>query len=82
MDTGGNMNANNAALSRSLRNGYAALHLAVMYDHEDIVSFLLTKGVPPNLRSLVGGVTALHLAAAHRNVALVQLLLENGAGLD
>ncbi len=76
-----NNNNNNAGNTQISRCGYAPLHLAVIYDHEDVVSYLLARGVSVNQRSLVGAVTPLHLAAAHRNASIVQLLLENGAGI-
>ncbi len=56
----------------------AALHLAAINGHTDIVTLLLNEGVPIESRGFDGR-TALHEASRHCNLSMVECLLERGA---
>ena len=75
----GNLNNAEQSICRISKIGHGPLALAVLFDHVDIISYLLHKGAPVNQVSIVGRITPLHLACAHRNVAIMTLLLEAGA---
>jgi serine/threonine protein kinase len=66
------------------QDGYTVLHLAVLYEHEDIVMFLIESGYTVELRDSKGRtplMLALSRPATAKNKRLVSLLLKEGASL-
>ena len=62
--------------------GQTALHLAVRQDHQELVSFLVTRQLPCLDRANRDGDTPLHYAAAWGRANLAKVLVEGGADLS
>ncbi|XP_032220958.2 transient receptor potential cation channel subfamily A member 1 isoform X2 [Nematostella vectensis] len=60
------------------KQGFTCLHRAAMFDHEDIVRFLLKQGIEVNDLDLELR-TPLHLAASRGCTRTVEVLLQTGA---
>lgn len=64
------------------KNRYTALHIAVMADNMDMVTWLVGKGADVNIQGQNGN-TPLHLAILLAdNLAIVKLLIANGADIN
>lgn len=61
--------------------GNTALHLAVKYEHLDMVEYLCEKGASLNIKNDSGS-TPLHCAAFTGNTAIIEYLLQKGAEID
>jgi ankyrin repeat protein len=75
MDRGANLHL------KSGRDGFTALHAAVVGNNLEVVTLLLTKGAKVNSLSLDGR-SPLHLAAARASPEIVGLLLDQGADME
>ncbi len=64
------------------QHGWTALHFATKYNHNDIVEWLLTHHVDPNIQERLDGNTALHQAIIHHHLDIAQTLLEHGAKIN
>ncbi|RLV60361.1 ankyrin repeat domain-containing protein [Parashewanella curva] len=60
---------------------HTALHMAVVNDHNEVLTLLCANGADINVADKMGNYP-IHLALLRRNVASVKLLLEGGAALD
>ena len=58
--------------------GYTALYMTAIENHEDLVKLLLKNGADANLKTRIGH-AALHAAADNGNKAITLLLLSYGA---
>jgi ankyrin repeat protein len=63
------------------RYGGTALHVAVGYEHMEVVKLLLAKGADVNDNANRDQVTPLHIAAGSGYMDIVDLLLANGADI-
>ena len=70
-----------APVDKLNQNGYAALHIAALGDHVEVIDYLLQKQANINLKSSPGE-TALFIAAKNGKLAAVQKLVENGAEVN
>jgi ankyrin repeat protein len=59
-----------------------ALHLAVLRNQHDTVSFLIERGADLNRRDFPDNATPLHFAAAHGDLETIGLLVKAGADID
>ncbi|VDI78368.1 E3 ubiquitin-protein ligase mind-bomb, partial [Mytilus galloprovincialis] len=63
-------------------DGFSALHIAAINDHQDVAETLLTKGVTDiNLKN-EEGLTPLHVACHEAYFEMVELLIENDADVN
>ena len=61
--------------------GLSPLHLAVLHDRKDVVSYLLDKSANVNARS-DAGLTPLHAAAQNGNIVVLGILLDRHAEIN
>jgi ankyrin repeat protein len=61
--------------------GLSPLHLAVLHDHKEVVTYLLDKSANVNARSDVG-LTPLHAAAQNGNIVILGILLDRRAEIN
>ena len=62
-------------------NGYAAIHYAAKYGHEDILLMLIRRGADLNIPD-DGGAIALHYAASSEHLKILKVLIKNGADVN
>ncbi|HML19953.1 MAG TPA: ankyrin repeat domain-containing protein, partial [Candidatus Dependentiae bacterium] len=63
------------------RNGYTALHAAVLNKHDAIVKLLLEKNPVINV-AMPNGLASLHIAALNGHIDVVEFLLDHGIAVD
>jgi len=63
-------------------SGYNALHVAVLYGHEEIAKFLISKGARINYGKYSHGLTPLHSAIERDYSGIALMLIENGADVN
>lgn len=70
-------------ISINVRNvlGGTPLHLAVDYEHPELVEYYLSQGAKVNTQNTYGE-TPLHAACLRGNARIVNLLLKSGAGME
>jgi len=61
--------------------GETSLHSATIYDHYEVVAYLLDNGANVNARTNMGR-TALHEAASFGRLRIAELLIEHGAAVN
>ena len=62
-------------------NGYAAIHYAAKYGHEDILLMLILHGADLNIPD-DGGAIALHYVASSEHLKILKVLIKNGADVN
>lgn len=80
---------NKPSINKTLKSGYTLLQIAVIYNYNECVQYLIQEGADLNIvtpRAIDGvsaicysGMTALHLAAIRSNAPLCTMLLKKGA---
>jgi hypothetical protein len=68
-------------LNKTTFHGDTLLHVAAHYGQTDVVSYLIEKGISPNVTN-PAGLTPLHFAAAEGRIATARLLLALGADVN
>lgn len=70
-----------ADINKENGRGYRALHLALMYGHQQMIDYLLANGADTNAQNHQG-ITPLMIAAALKHAKAAEQLIELGAELD
>lgn len=63
------------------QEGKSALHYAAFHGHKDLVSFLLSKGMPVDATDKLGR-TPLHEASCQNHASIIEILMLQGANFE
>ena len=74
--------AKGADLAARDRTGKAAIHLATIAGHAEIIRHLLKAGSAPDMREPGENMTPLLLASLHGKIRIVRILVEAGADIE